>query len=101
MVQGIAGQRQSPSLDRVGEDHRRPSALGLRLGERGEDCREIVAAEIPDEPGQLRIADIGEQALDDVIASTGRGHQRLADRGRRHPKQALVLRVGHRVEPGA
>ena len=102
VVERIGRGRQSPPLDRVGQDHRRPAALALGLVERLEDRGEIVAADIGHERGQRGVREAGESAIEvGVERAVRRGDERLAHGARRQPQQPLVLAARHRLEPAA
>ena len=102
VVERIGRGGQSPALDRVGQDHRRPAALALGLVERLEDRREIVAANIGHERGQRVVREAGEGAIEVGVERAGRrGDERLTHGARRQPQQPLILAARHRLEPAA
>ena len=49
VVARVAGDRQAPALDRVGEQHARPVLLRVALGERLQQRAEVVAGQVGDQ----------------------------------------------------
>ncbi len=72
MVQRVAGERQPPALDRVGEDDRRPRPIGVGRVERSLELREVVAAEIGQRPRQVLVRDMGDGPCEVVAPLRGR-----------------------------
>ncbi len=98
MVRRVPLGRQSPCLDRVGEDRHR--AIGDRVGplEGVAQIGEVMAAEVSDRGRELGVVEPPDQPLQLAPAAPARG-QALAQLCTRAAQQPLVLLVGHRVDP--
>ena len=81
------------------ENHAGPAALALRLGERIENRREIVAADVGDERGQRVVGHVGQRTVErGIVRAVGRRHERLAHGARRQAQQALIFAARHHLE---
>jgi len=84
----------------VGENDARPRALLRGVVERVEDRREVVAAEIGDERGDLVVARLGEEAVERRVGlAAGTGDERLPHGRGGQAQQPLILGVRHGLEP--
>src|SRR2546426_6423134 len=75
-------------------------ALRLRLVERREDRRKVVAAQVADERRHLVIARPSEEAVERRVGlAAGTGDERLPHGRGGQAQQALILGVRHGLEP--
>ncbi len=100
VVAGMALGRQAPGLDRVGEDHRRAVDHLVGGGERVEQHRQVVAAEVAEREQQLVVVEVRDRVRDGPPAGAVPG-QALAQHRRRRAEQPLILLVRHRLDPVA
>ena len=98
MIARVAGGRQPPALDRVGEDHAGAVGDGVARGEGLEQLRHVVTAEVADESGAGGVVVLPQEG-GDVVG--GAVEEPGAGVIVRQPEGGLVLLVGHAVQPGA
>ena len=96
MVARVAGDGQSPALDRVREDHAWPVLLRVAGGERTEQRTQVMPGQVGDQGGQLVVGQSGTEPADLV---RGAVQESGPDVGRGQAEQRLVVLVGQRVDP--
>ena len=95
MVQGVAGDGQTPTLDGVGEHDTRPIGHGIASLIRAQKFPDVVAAEVLHQRCKFPVAERGHELPDVVMGAVEEsGAKFRAPEG----EQALVLLVGHRVD---
>ena len=92
VILGMALDRQRPTLDRVGEHHRR--AVGVDGAVGLDQLGRIVTAEVAQGRAQLRVAELPDQPAK-VPPSPG---QTLPQLGGLRAQQPLVLLIGHLID---
>ena len=97
MIVGIARNRQPPPLDRIRKDHRRPVRRGVRLLQRLDHLRKVVAPKIAHHARQLRIAYRRQKLLQARIPAPFHRYKPPPQLVARQPHQQLVLLVAHVV----
>ena len=97
VVARVAGGRQPPGLDGVGEHHGGLAGRPVGEVEGVEQAGEIMAAEIPGGGGDLGVVEVGEDLGDGASAAVVAG-EAAAQVGGRAAQQPLVLLVAHRVD---
>ncbi len=98
MVERVAGDRETPPLDRVGEHDARAVGDLVALPIRVEQAAEVVAGEVGHERSQLLIADPVDECpqLVGAVVDEARPQPRAVE-----PEERLVPLVLHRVDVGA
>ena len=95
VVERVAGDGETPSLDRVGEHHRRAVGGGVARAVRVEQQPEVVAAEVLHQRHELVVGDVGHEP---VHRRVGVVEERRAEIGAAEREQRLVALVAHLVD---
>ena len=98
VVQRIAGHRETPPLDRVGEHDARAIGHLIARPVRVEQHPEVVAAEVGDDPFELVVVVRRDERRQTGVRAV---EEPGAQFGSVHGEQALVPLVLHRVDVGA
>ena len=100
MIEAVAGERQPPALDRVGEDHGRPCRLGVGRAEGPLQLRLVVPAQVADERRQVVVRDV-PHVPGEVVATRRDGafQEALAQLRTGPADEDLVVLVLHVVDP--
>ena len=61
MVERVSGERQTPALDRVREQHRGPVGVAVGLVERLDDLVEVVPTEVGEQPREIGVGHSSRQ----------------------------------------
>ncbi len=98
MIARVAGHRQPPALDGVGEHDAGPAGFAVARTERVKQRAQVMPGKISHETGQLAVTGQASAELPDIIRRTVKKPGFNGAFGKQ-PEQRLVMLVRHLIDP--